>query len=609
MKLSYGIVIAFACCIITGCSNDSNGKYAVNPAECSGDNCPGNDKPTPTPIDGPQCDDSIDLMTDAENCGVCGHSCINGTCENGSCVCDEDYLDCDGNGSCESHLECICKPGDTMECYTGDENTAGVGICRKGHLECETSEDSVFWGYECIGEVTPAFENYICDPNDPSRDNDCNGIPDSLQDEDNDGYSICKDGKLSDCCDNSRMCNTSRPDLVHPGVSTDCRGNQIDDNCDGTVDDGDLNCDGSLATPCEGANCQSNSCKFGYGDCDNGLLWNNSNNDESALLLAKAMDICMDSSPNDDKGRLIEYSVHRAKNNKKNIPVDPGQIRLLEGMRDKTGNNLIPPRVGHSFAMLSSGRAMDVYGKVGASDVSFSTGMPDNVPQIYLKAHNNKLESHPKCSEGSTTDIYDSAVLHLKLQAPKDAKGFSFDFRFFSREYPYYLCSTYNDFFLTLLTDENGNPLVHDDGNISFDKEGNAVSVNNAFFTACKPPACYDTKAMGYTGGSACPGNFNGCTDDVCGKCDSYDELAAYYPTPFAGSGKSTSMGNRGGGTAWLTTKAPIQGGQIFNLDFYIWDTGDDAYDSSVILDNFQWLCSTTVNDTGFAPPIDNPIN
>ena len=68
-------------------------------------------------------------------------------------------------------------------------------------------------------------------------------------------------------------------------------------------------------------------------------------------------------------------------------------------------------------------------------------------------------------------------------------------------------------------------------------------------------------------------------------------------------------MGNRGGGTAWLTTKAPIQGGQIFNLDFYIWDTGDDAYDSSVILDNFQWLCSTTVNDTGFAPPIDNPIN
>ncbi|MBO4350653.1 MAG: choice-of-anchor L domain-containing protein [Proteobacteria bacterium] len=607
MKVSHGIVIAFACCAIAGCSNDSNGNHTALPAECSGDHCQGSE--TPEPVDGPQCDENVDYMTDAENCGKCGHPCGNGTCNNGVCVCDEDYFDCDGNDSCETYQECPCRPGDTQECYTGDENTAGIGVCKKGHHICEIGEFGAYWGFDCLEEVVPSLDNYKCDPAEPDRDNDCNGIPDSMQDEDGDGYTICKDGKLNDCCDNTNMCNTSRPELVHSGVTIDCIGNQIDDNCNGVVDDGNINCDGSLATPCEGPDCPSDSCHFDYGNCDINLIWNNLNNEDSALLLAKSMDICMGSSKNEDKGSLLEYSVHRSSNSKKPGLVDPAQIRLLEGMKDKDGKTLIPPRIGHSFAMLSSGKAQDVFGKVGTGDAGFNTFQPDSVPKVYLQAHNNKLESHANCSAGTTTDIYDSVVLHLKLQAPKDAKGFSFDFRFFSREYPYFLCSTYNDFFLTLLTDEQGNPLVNSDGNISFDKEKNAVSVNNAFFTACRAPACYDTKAMGFTNGSECPGNFTGCTDDLCGKCDSFDELYAYYPTPFIGSGKSNSPGNRGGGTAWLTTKAPIEGGQIFNLDFYIWDTGDSAYDSSVILDNFRWLCSTTVVDTGFAPPIDNPIN
>ena len=87
----------------------------------------------------------------------------------------------------------------------------------------------------------------------------------------------------------------------------------------------------------------------------------------------------------------------------------------------------------------------------------------------------------------SSDTINDSVHLHIKMRAPKNAQGFSFDFRFFSREYPYYVCSRFNDFFLTLLTDESGKPIagVNPDGNISFDKAGNPVSVNNAFFTTC----------------------------------------------------------------------------------------------------------------------------
>ncbi len=44
------------------------------------------------------------------------------------------------------------------------------------------------------------------------------------------------------------------------------------------------------------------------------------------------------------------------------------------------------------------------------------------------------------------------------------------------------------------------------------------------------------------------------------------------------------------GGTAWLTTEAPVVPGETIVLDFLIWDTGDSELDSLVLLDNFRWL-------------------
>jgi hypothetical protein len=43
------------------------------------------------------------------------------------------------------------------------------------------------------------------------------------------------------------------------------------------------------------------------------------------------------------------------------------------------------------------------------------------------------------------------------------------------------------------------------------------------------------------------------------------------------------------GGTGWLTTTAPVTGGQEITLHFTVWDSGDGALDSTVLLDNFQW--------------------
>jgi hypothetical protein len=48
------------------------------------------------------------------------------------------------------------------------------------------------------------------------------------------------------------------------------------------------------------------------------------------------------------------------------------------------------------------------------------------------------------------------------------------------------------------------------------------------------------------------------------------------------------------GATAWLTTSAPVIPGESIWLDFHIWDTGDSALDSLVIMDDFQWLIEPT---------------
>ena len=612
MKISKLFAFSLICCLFASCSDDSLVINKTSETTCQGKKCTNNQqnpgKQDPEKQD-PQKDppedqtkpeqppedtlcNGADLMTDSQNCGTCGFSCEQGTCHEGLCVCNDNWLDCNGDGSCETEGKCECTAGEIKPCYEGDEGTAGIGACKQGYYPCIIDQSGAYWDIgNCIGQVLPAQDSggYICDMSDPNRDNDCNGIPDSVQDEDADGYPICKDGKLLDCCDNEKMCNTTRPDLIHPAVPLDCKGNEIDDNCNGITDEDDLGCDEVVST-CEGSNCETEVCQFDYGDCDVNLTWNHSNNNNAALLLAKSMDLCMGSSSDPVKGSLLEYSLHRAGSTSL---VGNGQINILRGMRDQSGNTLIKPRIGQSFVLLSSGDAIDALNGPPNGDQSFSDG--GTVPYTYLKEHNNQLESHPMC-KGGDPKINDSVVLHFKLQAPQNAKGFSFDFRFFSFEYPRWICTTFNDFFLTQLTDENGAPLVNADGNISFDEKGSAVSVNNAFFTTCVARTCGGTYG-------ACPASFEeGCQGGKCGTCNSPEELYAFTPTPYNGAS------GRGGATAWLSTQAPIKGGQIFNLDFYIWDTGDHAYDSTVILDNFQWLCDATLN-TGFAPPIDNPIN
>ncbi len=125
----------------------------------------------------------------------------------------------------------------SRSCYTGQPGTEHLGQCHGGVAACSGGE----WG-ECVGEVLPEVE--VCD----LVDNDCDGETDEgvqityYLDNDGDGYG--NEERVQAACerpdgyvDVGGDCDDQDGD-VHPGASEVCNGD--DDNCDGSVDEGVL---------------------------------------------------------------------------------------------------------------------------------------------------------------------------------------------------------------------------------------------------------------------------------------------------------------------------------------------------------------------------------
>jgi hypothetical protein len=187
--------------------------------------------------------------------------------------------------------------------------------------------------------------------------------------------------------------------------------------------------------------------------------------------------------------------------------------------------------------------------------------------------------------------INDDMALQLDIKAPSNATGYKFRFKFYSFEYAEYVCTTFNDQFVALVEPP---PMGANNGNISFDSAGNPVSVNIAFFDVCD-----ETKT------------------DFAGNCyPAANVICPPQPVPYCPLGTAELMGNGfldafgsgedGGGTAWLQTTAPVTGGEIFQIRFSIWDVGDSSYDSTVLVDGFEWIAQGGTPFVG-TEPIPDP--
>lgn len=325
-----------------------------------------------------------------------------------------------------------------------------------------------------------------------------------------DGDSDSFTGAGGDCND----CNAA----VNP-AAFDIAGNLVDDDCDGTVDNGPPACDSGLALA-------------------------------SALATdaANALDLCKLSSGPGDWG-LVSASWTQADGAPPPASGTPlANYELGHGLVDSFGGTTLPHK-GSRMLLLSSGTARRPTdpGFVAPASNGFDKGLTGNAPPGF------PVET-AACPGVVTGPLHDPAALELVLRAPSNAVGYGFDFRFYTAEWPDFICDTFNDFFLAIQIPAPAGSLF---GDVSFDALANPVSVNAGFLEVCGPPGVHGGKNF------TCPQG----------------------TSSLVGTGFETH-----GGTGWLTTTVPVSGGDQITLRLTVYDSGDGLFDSSVLIDNFRWV-------------------
>ena len=175
-------------------------------------------------------------------------------CDNG--------LDDDQDGTVDEH--CVCMPGDQRPCYGGPPALARVGTCALGRITCVEVRGIGTWD-ECLDWEPPTAD--WCLPT--GLDEDCDGSVDETCRPASGAMQGCFEGTAAErgvgaCRDGTQAARDL--ELDQGGVTTvwdDCmdavgpteeRCNAVDDDCDGTIDEGhaedcdldDDDCDGRV---------------------------------------------------------------------------------------------------------------------------------------------------------------------------------------------------------------------------------------------------------------------------------------------------------------------------------------------------------------------------
>ncbi len=220
------------------------------------------------------------------------------------------------------------------------------------------------------------------------------------------------------------------------------------------------------------------------------------------------------------------------------------------------------PREGSSMLMISTGQlpvpdADGVLIELGdnpdESDNPDASAMP--APMSPVNGSNGGAGGTPfincdgfgDCSDSILTqwnlgqaEANDLMWFQFETPVPEGTFGYSFDFAYFSSEFPEYVDDIFNDMFIAWSNSES------------------------------------------YTG-NLCFVNDEPCT------------VTALWPTTYP-LGSEQLVGTQfdnddGEATGWFEAKGSAIPGELLQLTFAVFDMGDDVLDTSVLVDNFRWDC------------------
>jgi len=244
----------------------------------------------------------------------------------------------------------------------------------------------------------------------------------------------------------------------------------------------------------------------------------------------------------------------------------------------------ITPREGERMLVLSTGVARDVtedgrdagYTEAcDAFDGTFDTAIgewsggvspPEGFPYDSTEC--------PMQNVSRDELAYDDVGLTLTVRTPANARAIAFDSMFLTSEYPDYVCTPYNDFFVVLMEDA---PREYENDNVLRDGEKNPIGVNSALLGVCKEDATRPARDIECGREGTAPLRDTG-----------YDAEESTCATPPRGL---PDIG--GASTGWLKTEVPLEAdkvGKVVTLRFLLWDSGDPLLDSTVLIDNVRFL-------------------
>jgi hypothetical protein len=292
--------------------------------------------------------------------------------------------------------------------------------------------------------------------------------------------------------------------------------------------------------------------------CDDGLAIA----DADPLAAARALDLCKQAAAASDWGLSSARWILPDGSDAPTWPELRARYDLGHGLLPAFGPNVSTQR-GARLLALSSGTARrpNDGGFKEPMPIGFDKGFSSGAPEGFPK-------ESPACGSVVTGGPHDGAALEVVIRAPSNATGLSFDFAFYTSEWPQYVCSAYNDFFVAELFPF---PAGQPDGNISFDTMGNPISVNNAWMDVC---GCF--------GNPPSP-----CTAGI----KEFDCALGNLPLVGTGFGVDTSLVDHAA-TPWLRSTAPASPMEEIRLRWSIYDSADGMLDSTVLLDDFRWIAT-----------------